>query len=31
MEIIKDVVDERRVWSDIVAEYGEFKGQELDD
>jgi glycyl-tRNA synthetase len=27
--IIKDIVDERRVWSDVVAEYGEFKGQEI--
>jgi glycyl-tRNA synthetase len=28
-QIIKDVVDERRKWAEIVAEYGEFKGQEV--
>ena len=27
-QIIKDVVDEQRKWEDIVAQYGEFKGQE---
>jgi glycyl-tRNA synthetase len=30
MQIIKDIVDERRKWSDVVAQYGEFKGQEVD-
>jgi glycyl-tRNA synthetase len=28
--IIKDVIDEKREWSDVVAEHGEFKGQEVD-
>jgi glycyl-tRNA synthetase len=27
--IIKDIVDERRKWSDVIAQYGEFKGQEV--
>lgn len=27
--IIKDIVDERRKWSDVVSQYGEFKGQEV--
>jgi glycyl-tRNA synthetase len=30
MQIIKDIVDERRKWSDVVAQCGEFKGQEVD-
>jgi len=28
--IIKDVINEKRKWSDVVAEHGEFKGQEVD-
>ena len=28
-EIIKDMVDGRRKWSDVIAQYGEFQGQEL--
>lgn len=28
-EVIKDVVEERRVWSDVIAQYGEFEGQEV--
>lgn len=27
-QVIKDIVDERRKWEDVVAQYGEFKGQE---
>jgi glycyl-tRNA synthetase len=30
MQVIKDIVDERRTWSEIVAQFGEFKGQEVD-
>jgi glycyl-tRNA synthetase len=29
-EIIKDLVDGRRTWSEVVAKHGEFKGQETD-
>ena len=29
-EIIKDIVDERRIWSNVVAQYGEFQGQEVE-
>ena len=28
-EVIKDLVEERRVWSDVIAQYGEFEGQEV--
>jgi len=27
--IIKDIIDGRRAWSDVIAQYGEFEGQEV--
>lgn len=30
MQIIKDIIDENRTWPDVVAQYGEFHGQEID-
>jgi glycyl-tRNA synthetase len=29
-QVIKDIVGERRKWSDVVAQYGEFKSKEVE-
>jgi glycyl-tRNA synthetase len=28
-QVIKDMVDEKREWSDVIAQYGEFSSQEI--
>jgi len=28
-QVIKDMVDEKRQWSDVIAQYGEFNSQEI--
>ena len=28
-QVIKDIIEERRKWSDVIAQYGEFKSQEV--
>ena len=28
-QVIKDIVDEKRKWSEVIAQYGEFTSQEV--
>jgi glycyl-tRNA synthetase len=28
-QVIKDLVDEKREWSDVITQYGEFNSQEI--
>jgi glycyl-tRNA synthetase len=28
-QVIKDIVDEKREWMNVVSQYGEFTGQEV--